>query len=268
VKKLTSMLILGLSLMPTLLFAGVVMEMVGADTAGRETERTRMYVQSGKLRIAGDSRASHSNVSMVFLGTDFLILDHDAKTYVVVDEAMLDELTSRISDAMTQMEAQLASLPPEQRAMAESMMKGKMQGLMGQQGEAPVEPVIERIGAGEWQSKPCTRYSVHQGGQKTQEICAAPLNDVPGSEDIKQTFLGMAEFVRKMTESIPIRLDSGISQNPGDVMDQIDGFPVHSLQYESGSASGEIWLESISEQDLDDALFSVPEGYAKQDPFG
>ena len=59
-------------------------------------------------------------------------MDHKDKSYIVMDEAMLDEVSAQMSEAMKEMEAQLASMPPEQRAMVEQMMKGQMQGMTGQ----------------------------------------------------------------------------------------------------------------------------------------
>ena len=82
-----------------------------------------------------------------------------------------------------------------------------------------------------------------------------------------QAFLGMAKFVQKLTESLPGPLAAGLSANPGAVMDQINGFPIHSIEYQLGEPSAESRLESIEELQLDEAVFEAPEGYLLQDPF-
>ena len=95
---------------------------------------------------------------------------------------------------------------------------------MGQKGAAVPKLRVESIGSGEWQSKSCERFAVFSGANKTQEICAADLDDVDGADAVMASFRDMAAFVEKLTESLPMGVGEGI--NPGELMDQVDGFPV------------------------------------------
>ncbi|MDH3351816.1 MAG: DUF4412 domain-containing protein [Gammaproteobacteria bacterium] len=243
-------------------YAGVAMEMVTKNAAGRETERTKIFAQSQRIRMDGGNAVSGN--SMIFLGDEFLVLDHKDKTYIVMDEAMLSEVSSQISKAMKQMEKQLAGLPPEQRAMAEQMMKGRMAGMMGAQ-DAPPGPRVEEIGNGQWNAYSCKNYAVYLGATKSQEVCAAALSDLDGADEMLAAFRGMAAFVAKLTESLPFGSDTLL--NPGELMDQIEGFPVHTVNYKNGTVAHETSLESLTEQPIDEQLFAVPDGYRQQDPF-
>jgi hypothetical protein len=80
-------------------------------------------------------------------------------------------------------------------------------------------------------------------------------------------FRGMARFVQKLTESLPGPLATSLSANPGAVIDQIDGFPIHAVEYRLGEPAGETSLESIREEDLAGSVFSAPDGYRLEDPF-
>ena len=211
----------------------------------------------------GDNEAAGT---MLFLGDKLLYVDHREKSYIVMDEAMIDTMSAKMSDVAKRMEAQLASLPPEQRAMAEQMMKGGMQGLIGQQGEPPPAPRVEAVGSGEWQSYKCREYAVFEGGEKTQQVCAAELDEIDGADEVIDGFRNMAAYMTKITESLP--MGAGDHVNPGELMDQIGGFPVHTIDYENGVIAAEISLDSISEQDLEPDMFAVPDGYRRQDPFG
>lgn len=247
-------------------FAGVVMDLVTKNPAGQETDRTNIFAQSDKIRM--DMNADEGNgsrVSMIFLGDRLLILEHSKKSYMVMDETMFDEVSTQISAAMKQMEVQLANMPPEQRAMMEKMMQGRMQGMMGQRNVPAAGPRIEATGTGQWQSYDCKNYSVYEGAQKTQDICAATLDQLAGGEEMMRAFRRMAVFMTKMTESMPMRSSDGI--NPGKLMDQIDGFPVHTIEYKNGRVFAEISLESITEQSLDEGLFLAPSDYRRQNLF-
>ncbi len=260
-KTLVAALSIALAYTPVAI-AGVAMEMVTTNVAGTETARTRILADGEQVRMDEVERGERTSV--IFLGSEFVVLDHKDKSYIVMDEAMLTEVTSQISEAMKQMEQQLAGLPPEQRAMAEQMMKSQMGGMMGQE-DAPPKPRVEPLGKSEWQSYACNRFAVYEGGEKIQEVCAAPLADIEGAEQMLGAFRSMTDFVNKMTESMPMQTDDGF--NPGELMDQIDGFPVHMVDFERGQAAGETSLESVEEQDVDPTVFSVPDGYRRIDPF-
>lgn len=262
-KKFVAVTFSFLTLLPLLSHAGVSMNLVSTDASGKETGRLNIYAQSDNIRMDDEGQGSRN--SMIFLGDSFIVLDHKKKNYIVMDEAFVNEVSAQMSEAMKEMEKQLASLPPEQRAMAEQMMKGGMGQMMGQQQkEAPPPPRVEALGAGSWQDFDCEKFAVFESGEKTQEICAAGLKDIDGAAEMMQAFRGMAKFMTKMTESMPMRANPGL--NPGELMDQIDGFPVHTLDYRNGELTGESSLESVIEQDLDDGLFSVPDGYVREDP--
>jgi len=98
-------------------------------------------------------------------------------------------------------------------------------------------------------------------------VCAAPLDQVEGADEMIEAFMGMAKFVQQLTESLPGPLAASLSANPGAVMDQINGFPIHAVEYSRGQPSAESRLESIEEGPLDAAMFEAPAGYRLQDPF-
>lgn len=92
-------------LLSPLSYAGVAMDLVTTDASGQETGRTKIFAQAGNIRM--DDRGDGSRNSMIFLGTEFLVVDHKDKSYFVMDEAMLTEVSSQISEAMKQMEDSL-----------------------------------------------------------------------------------------------------------------------------------------------------------------
>lgn len=249
-------------LLPLSSHAGVSMYLVSTDATGKETGRLNFLAKSDMIRM--DDLGNDSRNSMIFLGDSFIVLDHKKKNYIVMDEAFVNEVSAQMNDAMKEMEEQLASLPPDQRAMAEQMMKGRMGQMMGQQQEAPPPPRVESMGAGSWKDYECEKFAVFMSGEKTQELCAADLNDIDGAAEMMKAFRGMAKFMTKMTESMPMRADAGM--NPGELMDQIQGFPVRTIDFRNGEIAGESFLESVTAQDLDDGLFGVPDGYEREDP--
>jgi len=251
----------------TPLSAGVALDMVTKDASGQTIEAMKVYAQSGKIRMDGVGQPADEQMSMIFLGEEFLVLDHGNQTYIVVDAAMIEEVGLKMDAAMQKMEAQLANMPPEQRAMVEEMMQGQMQGLMGAEPETRIPPRVEKTGVGQWESKPCTQYAVYEGAEKTQEICATPLDAIEGVGEAMSAFKSMAGFMNTLSESMPGPMGSAMAENPMELIDQIDGFPVRRADFSYGQIISETTLEGVVEQALDESLFAIPADYAQQDPF-
>ncbi|MBT8086602.1 MAG: hypothetical protein KJO46_01145 [Gammaproteobacteria bacterium] len=263
-KKADTILMLTLLLLSPVTYAGAVMDMVIQDASGQETGRSIIHAQSNMIRI-DEVGPGRGDGSIIFLGDKLLYLDHRDKNYFVMDEAMLDDISAQINEAMAEMEKQLAGMPPEQRAMVEQMMKGQMQGMMTKQDTPKPEPRVESLGSGKWQSQECEKYAVFESGEKTQEVCAADLEDIDGADEIMQAFRGMAAYMTQLAESVPMMADDGL--NPGELMDRINGFPVHAIDFENGKIIQQSLLDSVTEKDLDPGLFAAPDGYLRQDPY-
>ena len=127
-RKIQSLVGAGLLVLVTPVFAGVEMDLITTDAQGAVTESVKLYAQSGKIRMQDIGDSSGQEMSMIFVGKEFIVVDHSDKSYVVMDEAMVEEMGVKVNAAMEQMRAQLADMPPEQRAMVEQMMQGEMAG--------------------------------------------------------------------------------------------------------------------------------------------
>lgn len=246
--------------------AGVAVEMVSRNLADDSVERSQIYAEDGFLRLDSDGGPYAADVSLIFDGNRFLVMDHGDKSYIIMDEAMLMEISDKMNAAMAQMEAQLANLPPEQRAMAEQMMKDQMGAIIGDS-EAPEPPRVEKTGTGEWQGRSCVEFDVFEGDVKTQEICSASLDSVDGAKEMMATYQDMAKFVKDLSESLPGPLGSSFNDHPGMVAELIGGFPVRTVEYSLGAPVREVTMESITEKALDSTFFEAPADYRHADPF-
>lgn len=252
----------------TPVYAGAEMDMVTKDASGVTIETMKVFAQAGMIRMDDNGNSPNERSSVLFRDQEFVMLSHNDRSYMILDEATMARVGSEVDAAMQQMQAELAGMPPEQRAMVEQMMKGQMGGMMGgQEAPPPPPPTIQKIGSGEWKSESCTQYAVYDGGQKTQEICAAPLGDVDGSDEMMRAFKNMAAFLRKIAESMPGPMAASMAENPMGFMEQIQGFPVRTVQFENGQVSTETTLESVIDRALEEALFGIPADYTRQDPF-
>ena len=240
--------------------AGNVMEMSTRDMSGKELDRMTFYTEPDRSRM--DQTGPDGSFSVIFLDDEFIYLDHAQKNYMVMDEAMFENIGAQISDAMKEMEAQLAALPPEQRAMVEQMMKDQMGG-MGMSMDVPVLE-IRQLGSGSWQSYDCKLAEMLEDGIKIQEICSVDFDEVDGTGDVRDSYMRMGDLLGKLFDAIPF---GGMGlDNPMEMLDELDGFPVRAVEFENGKSVRETILESSRDEAIDADMFDLPPDYSRIDP--
>ena len=106
---------------------------------------TTMYADGVLLRIEIDSVSSAEVGFVIYRGdrNELLVADAENLEYYVIDEQTMNQMAGQVGDAMKQMDEMLNTLPPDQRAMAEQMMKQQMPALQ----DAPQSPsTVEKTG--------------------------------------------------------------------------------------------------------------------------
>ena len=110
---------------PLTLQAGteLVMAVQGAAKEGQSSQ-TKIAIHQGKLRLDSDDLATSDQQQMIYdnQSDNMTIVDHSNQTYMVLDAATMDQFKQQMEMVKKQMQAQLANVPPEQRAMMQKMM--------------------------------------------------------------------------------------------------------------------------------------------------
>jgi hypothetical protein len=248
------------------LFAGGVLEMSTKNSSGATVVASRMYAQAGKLRMDQMDESGAVQTSAIFQNNEMVMVNYADKKFHRIDEKTLAQLGAQMqkaSAAMKQLEQQMANMPPEQRAMMEKMMKGRMAGMAGMGAKPPVIR-FEADGMGTWQSYTCKNYTVYAGDQKTQEMCTVPASKVEGAEEFVAAARNMKEFFDKFKEALQMPGLANLAQNPAEVIGQVEGFPVHTKEFENGVLRQEKFLSSSKTESLSDSLFSPPQGFREE----
>src|ERR1700755_792264 len=111
----------------------------------------------------------------------------------------MQKLADTVGTAMATANAALANLPPEQRAMIEQRMGGKMPGM----GSAKVDVSITPTGASEHVgSFNCQVYRSVINGKHLEDICLADVGSAGISGADQATFRRAFEEMKRMTEKM------------------------------------------------------------------
>ena len=249
--------------------AGVVFRIEVEDlSAGGQVEITEIKIDSNRMRT--DSGGSNPT-SMIFLGEsdEMYMIDHTEKTYIVMDRETIEAMASRMNEAMQQMEAAMANVPPEQREMMERMMKGRMGSMPS--ATPPPAPVVRSLGeSGSVNGVGCDWKEVTRDAIVDLKACVCNWTDIAGGDELRAMSLEMRDFVSTLMESFSSMTNSGvfgssISENPMSSMEHLGGFPLISEDFDNGTLSRRSRFQSADEVAVSDDAFSPPSGYKRQD---
>jgi len=248
--------------------AGVVLEIETQDHRLNESGSVLALVDGKDLKMTITSGGDQEKNEMIFRGErrEMVVVDHDDKSYMVIDEAMIDSIGEQLRGYEAQMREALKDVPPEQRAMVEQMMKGRMPS----PAKAPARSKVEFRNTGERDTKngyTSVKYEATTDGRKTLEYWVTDWDNVDGGDDAVEAFQAMAGFLTQMLDSMPsFGVDEDADDNPFEHMNEMDGFPVLTYEYASdGSIASESWLHSSTQKEVDPAEFEPPSAYERRE---
>ena len=248
-------------------FADVLFEMDQKQINPEATHKTKGMVKGNNFKMDFYENGTKLDGTMIYRGDkkEMIMVNHQDKTYVVLDQATMNELASVMSEAMSQFEEAMKDATPEERAMMEKMMKGRMPGM----GES-VEPILKKAGATKVNAYSCTIYDVYRGDEKTSQHCVASWSSIEGGNEMKTVMLEMAQFMDQMAKAFSksqgmMGQQIQFENNVFNQLRKLNGFPVQTIDYENGAVESESQLVSSKKANVNAADLEPPAGYKKQD---
>lgn len=255
------------SLLVAPLWAGVVYEIDVTDHEGSEpsTHSMEVMAEGGNLKMEIAPGEKNDRGDMIFRSgerREMVVVDHNDKSYMVMDEATIRAIGGQISQAMKQVEQALESVPEGQREQMRKLFEERMP-----KAAAATRPQKELRKTSERAEKagyPCVKYEVWQDGRKVRELWVTGWDRVEGRE-AADAFEEMSAFFQEMMDAFSSAggpLGGGMDDNFYEFMKDLEGFPVVTNEFgEDGSLDSESTLRSFEERDLDPDAFEPPSGY-------
>src|SRR5690606_18410409 len=198
---------------------------------------------------------------------DMVAIDHESREYYVLDRASMERMAERLGDAMQEMQKALERMPPEQRAMAEQMMKQHLPARGAPSEPAALQATGRTDSVGGYD---CSYYEVRRAGVKVRELCVTPWDELPDGRSMSVAMLEMAGFLESMASASAEGTGMDVMGGQQEVfrhMRELDGYPVLTRELDaSGKVTSEPVLRSADGKDLEPAVFEPPAGYARRDP--
>ncbi len=259
-------------LLASLSHAGSVIEFETIEhAAGSPLSGTvKLSTQGSMTRLDIDSTGGDAGLIFDAGKGELVVLDYAAKKYYLMTREQMDAMAIQVSDAMRQMEEALAAMPPEQRAMAEQLMKGRMP----QQAPAEVKPVssISKTGSsGSVAGLECDNYEVSQAGRKIRDMCVTPWDEIDGGRESTEAMMAIADFFSGIRDAVTAAGGMTALDHQQEMfahMKDLNGFPVSSKSFDdAGALTSESRLISSESVNLAPGDFAPPAGFQQQEMF-
>lgn len=191
------------------------------------------------------------------------IVDDRTKSIVDLDRQSLDHMKGDVASAMEQAKAQMAQLPPEQRAMMEKMMHSAMNAPTSNPPDVYVRSDDKQTVNG----YECTRVSIMAGSEKRAEYWGTTSADFKLSEDDRKTVLAMQDYLRSYTIQVAsMGGGGGDAQSRAFTWDtSVEGFPLISRCFHGATTTLDLKLDASDRKAVSGSLFEVPSGYKKRE---
>jgi hypothetical protein len=239
-------------------FGGVYLESTASAEDNQSAARlTKLWFDGGRMR---SEQGSGEGGVAIFKDHTLYTLDPKTKSYRALDKATVEQLGDRMAGARKEMEARLASMPPERRAMVEKMM-GQMGGAAGAQ--AP-KRVLKSTGRTENVAGiSCLVWEASVDGQKEEELCAAKSDAIPGGDEVMKTLKEIAETLKGFTESVG-KITNSAAASPWRDLETLNGVPILQREFANGKLTSETRLTAARKESVPGAQFEVPAGYTEK----
>jgi hypothetical protein len=195
------------------------------------------------------------NFRMIYLQKEGVLRMVDDTGKMVVD---IQEGTDLMTSEMSK---QLGQLPPEQRQMAEQMMRGL-------RGAAVAPPTKEFVWTKEKttvKGYECTWVNILEAGVKRAAYCGTASPDFKMSGSVLDAALGMTRSLGQSIPSFAGASGSGQAATRGFQWDTSkEGYPLISRCFEADRIILNLELDSFNRENPSEELFSIPKNYKKQ----
>lgn len=249
--------LLGCALAPVA-FGGAVLEMTDRDLrSGKVTGGQTYFAQGGKVRIDHGGPERNGDYAL-FRDQTLFNVNSKSKTYTKMDSEALAAMGNRMKSAMSQMQAQMANMPPEQRAQIEKMM-GKQMG-----GAAPAaKPKRTLTNTGKTEKTAgytCTVWNETVDGVLDTQLCVVPPGALKGGDELFAALKEFGKFMREFADAMP----HGQRDSNNSDYERINGIPVITRDIEGGKPVRETRVTASRTESLGAAVFELPKGYTQK----
>jgi hypothetical protein len=220
-----------------------------------------MWFDGGKFRIDRVDGDGDLETAIVKDQT-FYAVDHDRKTYTVMDKAAMQKMGDQFASMRRQLEEQMAGMPPEQRGVVDEMLKRQGGAAAGAKA-APLRTVRDTERSEKLDGRSCRVWELLSGTEKREEWCVVPPGAIPSGAEIMQSMRLTGEMFRDLAE----RFGSDVARTADaswSEIEKVNGVPILARRFENGKVVEETRTTALREEPVPASRFDPPPGFKQR----
>ena len=232
------------NLLASAAFAGSILEIATTEYAldPPVLGSVQITTQGKSSHLEINSISSNESGGMIYneARQEIIAIDHDRQEYYVITQEQMNLMAGQVEQAMQQMEAALAEMPPEQREFAKKMMEARMPVRKTDTSNTVLRATGESDTIAGYE---CDNYDVMNGENRVRDICITPWEDFPEGQEVAGAMKELGKFFESMREAFSNAGGLDLMDRQKDLigyMNELNGYPVRSRDY---NAAGEIERE-------------------------
>ena len=255
--------------------AGVVVTSTQTKLDTHQASPMMVYVEADRLKVVTPEN------TMIFRGdlNRMWVIEPQRRTYMEMTPETMQMMSGQLAGAgaqlgaaQAQLQAQLAQMPPEQRAMMEQMLAGRgLGGPPGGRGAAAGPPQISFSKAGGsktiagWN---CDVYRKTVNGQQEEEVCITPITVAGLTAADFQVLNRFSTFMQPILSSPMVPHTDYMNWNDMNRAVGFEGMPLDTTTYVQGRPNLQQTVNKIDRTAIPANTFDLPPGLTKQDMGG
>jgi hypothetical protein len=228
-------------------------------TSGGKTQINQIQIEKDRMR-AETAGPTGEKQTVVFDGVKQVlwIINDARKTYSEMAKADVDRMGGQMSDAMARMQEQLKTLPPEQRAQIEGLMKGR--GTPGGPNGQAAKTAYRKTGTDKVGAWTCDTYEGSQNNEKVAELCTVEARTLGFATADFQVTKQLVDFFSKLVPQGADRIFAvGTPEDQG-----FSGVPVRRISFRNGQPQSTTEISEVRRQTFPASMFELPAGFQKE----
>jgi hypothetical protein len=251
--------------------AGVVVTSTQTDLDTKKVNPTTAYIDTDRMKIVNPDNI------MIFRGdlNRAWMIEPQKRSYIEWTPETMQQMSAgvnaQMTAAMARMQAEMAKLPPEQRAQMEAMMAGRggLAALAGGRGAAPAAPPQVRYsragGSKTVAGWSCDQYRKTVNGQQEEDLCIARIAATGFSQADFQVFDRFSAFMSPMTSQPSVPKNDIMNWNDMNKAIGFQGVPLDTVMYSGGRPNMQQTVNKAERTAIPASTYELPSGLTKQD---
>lgn len=260
-----------LAVAATPLFAGegVIVIQKHEDLQKGSSSTQKMYIEQDKVAIQSDGGDGRRGFAYLAGPGLLRIIDHQKRTYQEMTEQEIEQLMGGVQEQLSQAQKQIAeqmkNMTPEQRAMMEKMMGGRMAQMGAMPGAVQIEKTTYRPGdgSGEIGGRSCQWYEGYKSEKLVSLVCATDFSTFDLRASDFTVFQKLAAFMAKLAPQMADQINFGAED--WEEKGGFPGVPLEQKNFSGGRPTDVNTLQSVERgQMIDSSVYEAPAGYKQQ----